>query len=47
MSARTNARDEWRAAALASRGNLATACGALAVARARCNHAAAEGVSYA
>jgi hypothetical protein len=43
---RDNARDEWRAAALADHGNLATATAALAVARRRVNHAAAEGVSY-
>lgn len=41
-----NARDEWRAAALADEGNLATATTALGVAAARCNHAAAEGASY-
>jgi len=44
---RANARDEWRAAALASSNNFVTASTALAVARARCNHAAAEGASYA
>lgn len=43
---RRNARDEWRAAALADEGNLATATTALGVARARLNHAAAEGVQY-
>ena len=43
---RANARDEWRAAATVSDGNLGTAARSLAVAAARCNHAAAEGVSY-
>ncbi|SEW10536.1 hypothetical protein [Halobacterium jilantaiense] len=43
---RANARDEWRAAELADEGVLSTATTALAVARRRVNHAAAEGVSY-
>ena len=43
---RLNARDEWRAAALADEGNLETATASLGIARARLNHAAAEGVSY-
>jgi|GEM_PF-2744967 len=46
MSERANARDEWRAAELADEGMLSTATTALAVARRRVNHAAAEGVSY-
>ncbi len=43
---RANARDEWRAATLTNEGVLSTATTALAVARARLNHAAAEGVQY-
>lgn len=43
---RRNARDEWRAAAAATDGNLGIATTSLAVAAARVNHAAAEGVSY-
>lgn len=46
MSSRANARDEWRAAALVHDGVLETAATALGVGRARCNHAAAEGVQY-
>ncbi len=40
---RANARDEWRAAAAASDGNLGAAATALGVAAARLNHAAADG----
>ena len=43
---RVNARDEWRAAELAAEGVMSTATTALAVARQRVNHAAAEGVQY-
>lgn len=43
---RANALDEWRTATEGATGVLDTATTALAVARARSNHAAAEGVSY-
>ncbi|GAA0272249.1 hypothetical protein [Halobacterium noricense] len=47
MSDRANAADEWRAASLRSAGELETATASLAIARARHNHALAEGASYA
>jgi len=43
---RANARDEWRQAALANHTVVETAATALAAARVRQNHAAAEGVDY-
>ncbi|WP_353634586.1 hypothetical protein ABSL23_02200 [Halobacterium sp. NMX12-1] len=46
MSARANAADEWRAASLTSVGELETATTSLAIARARRNHALAEGANY-
>lgn len=47
MSTRENARDEWRVAQLTASGNLEAATTSLGIARARLNHAAAEGARYA